>query len=89
MAVCFEHGIFTSKTCFCFQLLIKHLLKEMMFIEKPIFFKLFGCVVFMHNEKPFRKNLITPQKKGIFLGNSENSKCYFIGFEAEKRELKI
>ena len=64
---------------------------EMMHNEKPnlSFIKLFGCVEFMHIEKPFRKKLDPTSKKGILLGNSDNSKCYLIGFEDEKGELKI
>ena len=37
----------------------------------------------------FAKKLDQTSKKGIFLGNSDNSKCYLIGFEDEKGELKI
>ena len=64
---------------------------EMIYNEKPnlSFVKLFGCVAFMHIEKPFRKKLDQTSKKGIFLGNSDNSKCFLIGFEDEKGELKI
>ena len=41
----------------------------------------------MHFEKPFAK-IRSNLKKGIFLGNSDNSKCYLIGFGDEKGELK-
>ena len=56
---------------------------EMMYNEKPnlSFVELFGFAAFMHIEKPFRKKLDQTSKKGIFLGNSDNSKCYLIGFE--------
>ena len=59
--------------------------------EKPNLssIKLFGCVAFMHIEKPFRKKLDQTSKKGIFLGNSDNSKCYLIGVEDEKGELDV
>ena len=64
---------------------------EMKYNEKPnlSFGKLFGCVAFLHIEKQLRKKLDQTSKKGIFLGNSDNSKCYKIGFEDEKRGLKI
>ena len=64
---------------------------EMMYNEKPnlSLVKLFCCVSFMHIGKPFRKKLDQTSKKGIFPGNSDNSYCYLIGFEDEKRELKI
>ena len=60
-------------------------------MKKPnfSFVKLFCCVAFMHIEKQFRKKLDQTSKKEIFLGNSDNSKCYLIGFEDEKGELKI
>ena len=64
---------------------------EMMYNEKPYlsFVKLFGCVSFMHIKKQFRKKLDQTSKKAIFLGNSDNNKCYLVGFENEKGELKI
>ena len=64
---------------------------EMMYNEKPnlSFVKLFACVAFMHIEKPFRKKLDQTSKNGIFLGNSDNSKCYLIGFEDVKGKLKV
>ena len=42
------------------------------------------CILKNHFAKN-RSNL----KKGIFLGNSDNNKCYSIGFEDEKGEIKI
>ena len=62
-----------------------------MYNEKPnlSFVKLFACVAFMHIEKPFRKKLDQTSKIGIFLGISDYSKCYLIGFEDEKGELKV
>ena len=53
---------------------------ELMYNEKPnlSFVKFFGFVAFMHIEKQFRKKLYQTSKKGIFLGNSDNSKCYLI-----------
>ena len=63
----------------------------MMYNEKPklYFVNLFGCVAFMLIEKPFRKKLDQTSKKRIFLGNSDNSKCFLIVFEDGKGELKV
>ena len=64
---------------------------EMMYNEKHdlSFVKLFGCVAFMHIEKPFHKKSDQTSQKGTVLGNSDNSKCYLVGFEDKKGELKI
>ena len=43
----------------------------------------------MHIEKPFRKKIDQNSKKGIFLGNSDISKCYLIGFEEKKVNSKF
>ena len=64
---------------------------EMMYNNKPnsSFVKLFGCVAFMHIEKPFRKSLDQTSKKGFFHGNFKSSKYYLIGSEVEKGKIKI
>ena len=64
---------------------------EMMYNEKLnlSFVKLFGCVAFMHIGKQFRKKLDQTSKRRTFLWNSDNSKCYLIGFEDEKGKLQI
>ena len=64
---------------------------EMMYNENPNYLSSNFLVVcnlcILKNH--FAKNLDQTSKKGIFLENFDNNKCYLIGIEDEKRELKI
>ena len=66
--ICFENGVYVKNMIF--HSAIEKTPFEVMFNEKTnlSFLKLFGCVAFMHIEKPIRTRIRSKLKRRNFLG---------------------
>ena len=73
------NNAFMLKTRFRIQL-TKKTLFEIMYIGR-LFYFLSNFLLLWHLEKPFCKRLEQTTKKRIFLGKSDNGKCYLIALE--------